>query len=94
MIKTKCLKLSAILTMLLIAGCNDFPPPEGELCKSTGLQSSELACHDPSLPEDRRAYFRHLEKNDTCTNAGQFQRMQFYCLGLRADLIKCNRDKQ
>ena len=81
----------ALLILSCLTSCKDFPPPKGELCVSTGFQASELACDNSALPEEKRKYFRHLKKNDMCTEAAQFERVQAYCIDLRQELIKCKR---
>ena len=83
-----------ILTLSFLSSCKDFPPPKGELCVATGFQSSEIACSNTALPEDKRKYFRQLEKGDMVTEPAQFDRVQAYCIDLRQELIKCNRRKK
>ena len=90
----KCSNVLALLILSCLSSCKDFPPPKGELCVATGFQSSELACDNSALAEDKRKYFRHLEKSDIVTNPDQFERVQAYCIDLRQELIKCNRRKK
>lgn len=88
----KCLSLLSLLILLSASKCSKYPPPTGELCLASGFQASELACNNPNLDEPK--YFRSLKKGDVCVVPTRFQDMQEYCIDLRADLIKCKRNKR
>ena len=90
----RCLKLLKIFLMLLLVSCEDHAPPKGELCKGTGFQGGEMACHNSALGDDSDPYFRQLVKGDTCTSKDQYERVYTYTANLRKELIKCEKKKK
>lgn len=90
----KCLKLFVIFPLLLLASCKDHAPPKGELCKGTGFQGGELACHNSALGDDSESYFRQMVKGDVVTNNAQYERVFTYASEMRKELIKCEKRKK
>ena len=81
--------LNVLIVLILISSCNQYKPPQVELCGVTG--DGDAACNDQRLPDNQQNYFRPLNTGDLCTNPNDYEKMRTYCIDLRERLINCER---
>lgn len=92
MTQRKLLILFAISMLLSASKCEKHPPPTGELCGYRGQTCGDLACNNPNLPDGQQDYSRDISVGDIVASPSRFNDMNSYCIQLRGDLIKCEKD--
>lgn len=82
------------LMLLSASSCDRYPPPKTELCISG--DNDAFQCNDMRRDEGEQDYdltYPHDTLNYICTNPQDYKSLKQYCTDLRAELIKCKKQK-